>query len=105
MNSRTPAEAKKWGRKVKNFDPAIWDENKYDIVLQGSIHKFSSNLFLKEYLMNTNSRILVEASPVDPIWGIGLAKDHRDCRNPEAWRGENLLGFALMEVRDILSGN
>jgi len=46
--------------------------------------------------------VLVEASPVDPIWGIGLAKDHPDALLPGKWKGTNLLGFALMEVRDEL---
>jgi len=53
-------------------------------------------------LLNTNERILVEASPVDPIWGIGMAADHKEVNNPEKWQGLNLLGFALMEVRDEL---
>ena len=52
--------------------------------------------------MKTSNRILVEASPVDTIWGIGLTKDSRDVENIYTWRGLNLLGFALMEVRDFL---
>lgn len=52
--------------------------------------------------MSTNERVIVEASPVDPIWGIGMASDDKDCNNPENWKGLNLLGFALMEVRDEL---
>jgi len=55
---------------------------------------------LGAFLKNTNDRILVEASPVDPIWGIGMAKDHPQINDPSAWKGHNLLGFALMEVRD-----
>jgi ribA/ribD-fused uncharacterized protein len=54
--------------------------------------------------VNTKERILVEASPVDAIWGIGMASDHKDIHNPEKWRGLNLLGFALMEVREELRG-
>jgi ribA/ribD-fused uncharacterized protein len=65
--------------------------------------KFGSHPELKDYLLNTGERILVEASPVDAIWGIGLAEDDPACENPNHWKGKNLLGFALMMVRDQLS--
>lgn len=55
---------------------------------------------LNEYLLQTGSRVIVEASPVDNIWGIGLAQDNADANNPNLWKGLNLLGFALMQVRD-----
>ncbi|MDU1891781.1 MAG: NADAR family protein [Dysgonomonas sp.] len=100
--AKSPAEAKKLGRKVKNFDPKIWGENCFDIVCNGNFHKFSQNADLKEFLVNTNDRILVEASPVDNIWGIGMAQDSEYAENPKMWKGSNLLGFALMEVRDRL---
>ncbi|MTH17087.1 NADAR family protein [Flavobacterium sp. LC2016-01] len=98
----SPAEAKKLGREVKNYDDKLWLENRYEIVKQGNYHKFSQNPDLKTFLLNTKERILVEASPVDPIWGIGMASDHKDVLNPEKWKGLNLLGFALVEVRDEL---
>lgn len=98
----SPAEAKKLGREVRNYDDALWLANRYEIVKQGNFYKFSQNSDLKEFLMNTKERVLVEASPVDAIWGIGMAGDHKDVLNPEKWRGLNLLGFALMEVRDEL---
>lgn len=97
-----PAEAKKLGRKVKNFDSKTWDECKYDIVKEANLLKFSQHADLRIFLVNTNDRVLVEASPVDAIWGIGLAKGDPDVQNPNLWKGENLLGFALMEVRDEL---
>lgn len=97
-----PAEAKKLGRKVANFDSKIWDEHKYEIVIEANYLKFSQHSDLKEFLVSTNNRVLVEASPVDAIWGIGLAQDDPDAQNPKIWKGENLLGFALMEVRDEL---
>ena len=102
LNSKSPAKAKQLGRKVKNFDVKLWDEKKYEIVKEGNRYKFSQNEELKTFLLNTKKRVLVEASPVDPIWGIGMANDHRDVEKPEKWRGQNLLGFALMEVRDKL---
>ncbi|MCV9932010.1 NADAR family protein [Flavobacterium sp. LS1R47] len=102
IKANSPAEVKKLGREVKNYDDAVWLANRYEIVKQGNYHKFSQNKDLKEFLINTKDRVLVEASPVDPIWGIGMASDHKDALNPEKWRGLNLLGFALMEVRDEL---
>lgn len=102
LNSTKPGEAKALGREVAGYDDQKWNGNKYEIVKTGNIHKFSQNQKLREFLINTQDRIIVEASPVDPIWGIGMAEDHKDIKNPQAWRGENLLGFALMEVRDEL---
>ncbi|WP_395077209.1 NADAR family protein [Flavobacterium sp.] len=102
VNAKTPAEAKKLGREVKNYNDIIWLENRFEIVKTGNLHKFSQNNDLSQFLINTNKRVLVEASPVDPIWGIGMASDHKDINNPEKWKGLNLLGFVLMEVRDEL---
>ena len=58
---------------------------------------------VKTFLLNTGTRVLVEASPYDKIWGIGLSADQENIENPLTWNGENLLGFALMEVRDLIS--
>lgn len=102
LKADSPAEAKKLGREVRNYDDKIWLKNRYKIVKQGNYLKFSQNADLKTFLLNTKERVLVEASPVDPIWGIGMASDHKDVLNPEKWRGLNLLGFALMEVRNEL---
>lgn len=102
LQADSPAEAKKLGRDVRNYDNKLWLENRYEIVKQGNYHKFSQNKDLKTFLLNTKDRVLVEASPVDSIWGIGMASDHKDALNPEKWQGLNLLGFALMEVRDEL---
>lgn len=102
IQANSPAEAKKLGREVRNYVDSLWLKNRFEIVKQGNFHKFSQNPDLKEFLINTKERILVEASPVDSIWGIGMATDHKDNNNPEKWRGLNLLGFALMEVRDEL---
>jgi ribA/ribD-fused uncharacterized protein len=100
--ARHPDEAKKLGRQVTGFDPAVWDAQKYEVVVTGNYHKFSQHPALRDYLLTTSDRVLVEASPVDAIWGIGLAADHPDATQPARWPGENLLGFALMEVRDQL---
>lgn len=104
LQAETPNQAKSLGRKVKNFDPNIWDEHKYEIVKQGNLLKFSQNEKFKEFLLSTNDKILVEASPYDKIWGIGMLESNPKAEHPSQWNGENLLGFALMEVRDELRG-
>ena len=100
--AKTPAEAKKLGRKVSQFDETLWLEKRSEIVVAGNLHKFSQHADLKTFLLNTKDRVLVEASPVDRIWGIGLSADDEKSQNPLLWKGLNLLGFALMEVRDLL---
>lgn len=102
MQATNPGEYKKLGRQIRNFDQTIWDDKKFNIVVNGNMLKFSQNEKLKEFLLNTGSRVLVEASPYDCIWGIGRSKDDENIENPLAWKGENLLGFALMEVREKL---
>lgn len=104
LASDTPAQVKEQGRLVQHFDPAVWDQHKYDIVMEGNYHKFTQHAVLKGFLLSTGDKVLVEASPVDPVWGIGMSSDHPDAGNPAKWRGENLLGFALMEVRDKIKG-
>ena len=99
-----PKQAKELGRKVSNFDEGVWNKHRFDIVVDGNLAKFGQNEALKYYLLSTNERVLVEASPVDKIWGVGLGKDDQQIYDPSKWQGDNLLGFALMEVRDKLKG-
>ncbi|MHA3049673.1 NADAR family protein [Acinetobacter sp. ANC 4639] len=94
-----PNQAKKLGRLVQNYDEKIWLAHRFQIVVQGNIAKFAQHAALKDFLLTTEDRILVEASPVDKIWGIGLAQDHEKAQYPEQWQGLNLLGFALMQAR------
>ena len=103
LATKKASAAKAFGRKVENFDPLVWDAQKGDIVVKGNLAKFSQHLDIQAFLLATGDKIIVEASPVDSIWGIGLAPDDPLTTQPEHWFGENLLGFALMEVRDILS--
>ncbi|WP_440135425.1 NADAR family protein [Chitinophaga sancti] len=102
LASPSPATVKALGRKVANFDPAKWDAAKREIVRQGNIHKFTQHPELKAFLLSTGKDVLVEASPLDRIWGIGLSATNENAAHPEKWRGQNLLGYALMEVRDVL---
>jgi ribA/ribD-fused uncharacterized protein len=102
INCEKPGEAKDLGRKVIGYDDQIWNEKKFDLVKVGNIHKFNQHPKFAKYLLKTENRILVEASPVDNIWGIGLSQDSSDIQNIYAWRGQNLLGFVLMATRDFL---
>ncbi|WP_190018602.1 NADAR family protein [Streptomyces lucensis] len=99
-----PSQAKKAGRLVRDFDEATWERERFGIVTAGSVHKFAADDALRAFLLGTGGRVLVEASPVDRIWGIGLAADDEAAGDPERWRGPNLLGFALMEARERLAG-
>lgn len=98
----TPAAAKALGKRVRGFDDATWNAARYRIVLNGNWAKFAQHPQLRELLLATFPAVLVEASPTDRIWGIGLSAQHPDARQPSRWRGANLLGFALTEVRDAL---
>lgn len=102
LQAASPNEAKGLGRKIKNFDEEVWCANRFEIVVKGSIEKFSQNPRLGNYLKSTAPTILVEASPVDAIWGIGLHRDDPSAGDPASWNGLNLLGFALMKARDTL---
>ncbi len=94
-----PSEAKKAGRLVRGFDEEIWRRERFGIVVTGSEHKFAAHGGLRSFLLGTGDRVLVEASPVDRVWGIGLTADDEAAADPARWRGPNLLGFALMEAR------
>jgi ribA/ribD-fused uncharacterized protein len=94
-----PGAAKRAGRQVRGFIESIWQERRFDIVVAANQAKFSQHPMLRDVLLATTARVLVEASPTDRVWGIGLAADDAQARNPLEWRGLNLLGFALMVAR------
>ncbi|MGW1955533.1 NADAR family protein [Streptomyces sp. NPDC001920] len=104
LDADHPSVAKKAGRLVRGFDDAVWERERFRIVVEGSVHKFAAHPDLREFLLRTGDRVLVEASPVDRVWGIGLAARDDGAGDPERWRGPNLLGFALMEARERLRG-
>lgn len=99
LESKHPGQAKDLGRQVAGFEQTVWEDSRYGIVVAGNVAKFSQNPELAEFLMGTGTRVLVEASPRDRVWGIGMAKDDQGVEDPRCWRGSNLLGFALMEAR------
>ena len=103
LTASHPSEAKKLGRQVRGFEGTVWQQHRFEIVFQGNLAKFAQNEVIKQFLLNTKERVLVEASPYDQIWGIGLAEDNPKAQDPEQWQGLNLLGFALMAVRRQLA--
>jgi ribA/ribD-fused uncharacterized protein len=102
LRAGSPGAAKAAGRKVRGFDEDRWTAARYDIVVAGNLAKFGQHPDLRDFLLATGRKILVEASPYDRIWGIGMAATNPDAARPSRWRGLNLLGFALMQVRERL---
>ncbi|UOD31855.1 NADAR family protein [Massilia violaceinigra] len=98
----TPGAAKALGRKVANFVEADWLAHRFEIVCRANVAKFGQNPALRDFLTGTGKHVLVEASPLDRIWGTGLAADDPRSNDPNLWEGPNLLGFALMQARSQL---
>lgn len=103
LASGHPRNAQKLGRQVRGYAQAVWEAERFAIVVRGNVLKFGQHPELLAYLRSTGDRVLVEASPKDRIWGIGLAGDDPRAADPATWRGLNLLGRALMEARAQLA--
>ncbi|WP_438466731.1 NADAR family protein [Marinomonas sp. PE14-40] len=103
LSVKTPKEAKSIGREIQNFDNEAWISHRFDIVVRANLAKFSSSAELTSFLLSTGDSLIVEASPVDKIWGVGLAQSDSLIGSPANWQGLNLLGYALMEVRSKLA--
>lgn len=102
MQCKEPKLIKALGRGVHNFDEDTWNKVKYSIVLKGNYHKFLQNDNLRIFLLSTDDKVLVEASPYDGVWGVKMSANDKAIEYPINWKGKNLLGFALMEVRSEL---
>lgn len=102
MSADDPRDYKQLGREIRNFDSKLWDANKLDIVVEGNKAKFSQNEDIRQFLLSTGDALIAEASPYDNIWGINLDREQALKGTVDQWQGENLLGCALMEVRDWL---
>lgn len=100
LSTRDPKQIKAFGRQVSGFKESVWDRAKFGVVLMANYLKFSQDPKLREFLLSTKDKILTEASPYDKIWGIGMDANDENSVNPTKWQGQNLLGFALMRVRD-----
>lgn len=94
------AEIKRLGRQISNYNDNIWNGKRQIIVYEGLLAKFSQNYSLKKMLKNTGDAMLVECAVRDKIWGIGLSMSDPKRLNIDEWRGQNLLGYALMQVRE-----
>lgn len=102
MQTQDVAEIKRFGREVTNYNDVIWNGLRQIIIYKGLLSKFEQNIDLKKKLLSTGNEMLVECAVKDTIWAIGISlKDPRRF-HIEQWRGQNLLGFALMEVRKSL---
>jgi len=102
LNATNPKTIFRLGRSVSNFDEAIWKSNRERIVLEGNMLKFSQDKLLARALFATGDKLLVEASPVDKIWGVGMDAKKASLTSEREWKGLNLLGKVLMETRQIL---
>ncbi|MEL7145642.1 MAG: NADAR family protein [Bacteroidota bacterium] len=102
LKAEKPGAQKDLGRKVRNFQSAVWNEHAKDIVYRANEAKFTQNENLLKRLLKTKGTTLVEASPVDPIWGIGLSAEDPRSRYRMQWRGKNWLGEVLTRLRDDL---
>lgn len=102
LKSKSPKTHKALGRKVAGFDGAVWERERLEIVVRGNEAKFGQNPEMRDALLATGEKTLVEASPYDRIWGIGLRADDARAFDRSTWRGLNLLGQALEQVRASL---
>ena len=105
MSIMNPSVQKELGRMVSNYNQDVWDKHKFDIVVNANYLKFTQDETLKELLLDTGDKTIVEASPYDTIWGIGLSCDDDKILDESNWQGENLLGKAIMKVRTRLNEN
>jgi ribA/ribD-fused uncharacterized protein len=103
LAAETPAEQQTIGRTVRKFDEAVWVLFREGIVFSGNYARFSQNPDQREMLLATRGTSLVEASPRDRVWGIGLAADDPRAGDRSRWLGLNLLGEALTRVREALA--
>lgn len=103
LRTRTPFQARELGFQVRGFSEEVWTRERVPVVTQANLAKFRALPALRDYLLSTGTAILAEASPTDLVWGTGVDSLDISARNPLAWPGLNLLGFALMQVRAMLS--
>lgn len=99
LQTSNPKDQKALGRQVKGFNKDKWDSVCLGIVYKGNFAKFTQNTDLMEELLSTKDRLLVEASPLDKIWGIGMAEQDPGVDDPANWKGLNLLGWSITLVK------
>ena len=102
LGTQDPSMQKWLGKKVQNFDKVLWDSISQSVVKTGNFAKFRQNPNLRVQLLETSGKLLVEASPFDRRWGIGLPAGDERCHDRSLWKGTNWLGFILTEIREEL---
>lgn len=102
LETKSASEAKALGREVRDYDEKRWVEARLAFMIYVCYLKFSQNKDLHDELLATGDKVLVEASVPDRVWGVGLAENDPDILDETKWRGQNLLGKALMRVRELL---
>ena len=100
MEQSHPRKQKFLGRQVRGYDDAVWMTNCQEIMVPGLVSKFTQDSYSLQCLLDTDDSIIVEASPYDKVWGIGMTKDDPRATDPSQWQGKNLLGIVLMKARD-----
>lgn len=100
LSCKDPRDQKAIGRTIRGYNDEEWDKVKFDIVAENNYLKFSQNPGWKELLIFTDGYELVEASPYDKVWGVGLGEDNPLILDENNWNGENLLGKAIVDARD-----
>lgn len=102
LEAKSSRKQKELGRKIKCFNEEMWCLFRFGIVYNANLLKFSQNDFLLDALLKTGNSLIVEASPIDRVWGVGIAIDDERIWDVSRWRGLNLLGIALTQVREAL---
>ena len=104
FEGKNPKQAKSLGRKVKGYSDEVWDKMRYKVMLRANLLKYLQNKDLEKLLLNEefDGKNFCEASPVDQVWGVGLSENDPLIDDESNWRGKNLLGKVLDEVRGIL---
>ena len=100
LQETKPTKMKALGRKVRNFDDDVWCANREELTFKGLFEKYNQNANLKKLILDTGNREIVEASPRDRVWGIGMGENNPDAEDKSKWKGRNILGKILMKVRD-----
>lgn len=103
METASPREQKALGRKVENFNQEKWESVCIPLITNVLVAKFGADKKLKKILLDTGNKTIVEASPYDKVWGIGMGVEHPDILDESKWQGKNFLGICLMNAREILA--
>ena len=100
MQQGHPYKQKFLGRQVRGFSEPTWLAKCKPLMVEGLKSKFMQDTYCLNTLLDTGDKIIVEASPTDKLWGIGLAEDDPKAQDPKQWQGKNWLGLVLMQTRD-----